>query len=78
MRQTRTFVVLEISQRAYDEIKGKLKAAGYGHTFMKSGEIDMDGIALASEMAQTGGEGETYGGRPDRTETKTGMGVAKQ
>lgn len=50
LRQTHTYVVLGISQSAFDEIKGKLEAAEYQHTFMKGGaEIDMHGIAVKAE-----------------------------
>lgn len=53
LRQTRTYVILEISQAAYDEIKAKLEEAGYQHTFHESNEhglvIDMHGIALGLE-----------------------------
>lgn len=46
MRQTHTYALLEISAEAYDEIAGKLRAAGYGHAFGSKGEIDMHGIAV--------------------------------
>lgn len=49
MRSTHTYVVLEISQDAYDEIRKKLEEAGYQHAFMKNGEIDMHGIAVAAD-----------------------------
>lgn len=39
---------LEISDLAYTEIKSKLEAAGYQHTFMDDGAIDMHGIAVKS------------------------------
>ena len=49
---SRTYATLEVSAEAYDEIAGKLMAAGYGHAFI-IGEpqnehpvIDMHGIAL--------------------------------
>ena len=52
IRQTRTYAVLQIGSRAYREIKSKLVAAGYEHTFQKDEEhgevIDMSGIALAA------------------------------
>ena len=51
MRVTHTYVILEVSHRAYAEIKAKLKKAGYGHQFHDEGDehgvvIDMHGIAL--------------------------------
>lgn len=46
---THTYVVLEISQVAYDEIAAKLKAADYSHCFNADGEIDMAGIAVQKQ-----------------------------
>lgn len=46
LRATHTFATLEISQRAYDEIAGKLRAAGYDHVFTHDGAIDMAGIGV--------------------------------
>jgi hypothetical protein len=49
---THTYAILEISKAAYDEIRAKLKAAGYGHVFdQDEGKevIDMHGIALKEE-----------------------------
>lgn len=46
MRHTHTYVTLDVSAAAYDEIAGKLRAADYGHCFNSSGEMDMSGIAL--------------------------------
>jgi len=43
---THSYVTLEVSAIAYEEIKKKLLAADYGHTINASGEIDMHGIAL--------------------------------
>lgn len=45
LRSTHTFVTLDVSQAAYDEIAGKLRAADYGHAFVGSA-IDMHGIGL--------------------------------
>ena len=42
---TRTFAKLEVSTATYDEIAGKLRAAGYDHAFI-DGAIDMHGIGL--------------------------------
>lgn len=44
---THTYAVLELSALAYNEIKEKLKEAGYDHAFMDNGEIDMHGIGIA-------------------------------
>jgi hypothetical protein len=52
LRQTHTFVVLELSPAAYQEIEKKLKAAEYDHCFIKQDDrvvIDMHGIAVATE-----------------------------
>ena len=48
MRQTHTFVELEISREAYMEIWRKLAEAGYHHAFI-DGAIDMSGIALIQQ-----------------------------
>lgn len=54
-RTTRTFVTLEVSEMVFKEIAEKLKAAGYGHTFLKENKhgptlIDMNSIALTPEV----------------------------
>lgn len=50
---THTFATLEISTSAFDEIKKKLKDAGYDHAFVEDNVIDMHGIGLipASEKS---------------------------
>lgn len=52
-RMTYTYVTLEVSHAAYQEIKDKLEAAGYHHAFHEDREdgvlIDMHGIALKDE-----------------------------
>lgn len=48
IKQTHTYVELEISKAAYDEIAGKLRAAGYHHVFTDGGAIDMHGLALVN------------------------------
>ena len=50
LRVTHTFVTLEVSAAAYEEIRAKLAAADYDHCFMEGGEIDMHGIALVREV----------------------------
>jgi hypothetical protein len=42
---THTFAELEVTQKTYDEIAGKLREAGYSHAFI-DGAIDMAGISL--------------------------------
>lgn len=56
LRTTHTYAILEISQAAYDEIRGALKAAGYEHTFHEYTDkdggyevIDMQGIGIKKE-----------------------------
>jgi hypothetical protein len=46
VRSTYTFVELELSPGAYDEIAHKLKAAAYDHCFGERGAIDMHGLAV--------------------------------
>lgn len=46
LNMTHTYVTLDISPAAYDEIRAKLEEAGYQHAFMEGGEIDMHGLAL--------------------------------
>jgi hypothetical protein len=46
MKATHTYVLLEVSGAAYDEIETKLRDACYEHVFNDKGEIDMHGIAL--------------------------------
>lgn len=56
IKQTHTFSILEISQAAYEEIKGKLIEAGYQQTIMEEGErevIDMNGIAITAEVFES-------------------------
>jgi hypothetical protein len=52
MRTTYTYVTMEISQAAYDEIHSKMKAADYGHAIDKDGTIDMHGLALIRSETQ--------------------------
>ena len=44
-----TVATLVISESAFQEISGKLRAAGYGHLFIMNGAIDMTGIGLIAE-----------------------------
>jgi hypothetical protein len=51
-RMSHTYVILQVSPAAYDEIKAKLEETGYGHAFHEDTEgplIDMHGIALQVE-----------------------------
>lgn len=45
VRQTRTYVELGLSLAAYDEIREKLRAAGYDHAFVQDGAVDLHGLA---------------------------------
>jgi hypothetical protein len=51
-RSTHTYVELEISRAAFDEIAAKLKAADYGHAFIDPATIDMHGIAVTRESCR--------------------------
>lgn len=61
-RVTHTYVLLEVSEAAYEEIRAKLEAAGYQHVFHDnpdapaSPRIDMHGIALVPEVEMIGQE----------------------
>lgn len=49
---TRTYVELEISEAAYNEIAEKLRKADYGHVFIGRDHhelMDMHGISLLKE-----------------------------
>lgn len=50
---TYTYVLLDVSEAAYAEIRQKLEEAGYSHAFHRSDDepevIDMHGIALRSK-----------------------------
>lgn len=62
MQSTHTYAILDVSTAAYDEIREKLKIAGYEHAFHRQGTgkarqedrevIDMHGIGLRQETAQ--------------------------
>jgi hypothetical protein len=52
LRTTYTYVTLEISPAAYDEIAGKLKASAYDHCFGEDGAIDMHGLAITRGPSQ--------------------------
>lgn len=56
---THTFVLLDVSQTAYREVRELLEKAGYGHAFVDSGDgtecIDMQGIALHPDVASVNG-----------------------
>ena len=43
---TYTLATLEVSPAAYDEIRGKLEAAGYQHAIDAAGTLDMTHIGL--------------------------------
>lgn len=49
MRGTHTYVVMEVNQQVYDEIRRRMMEAGYQHALHSGGGpevIDMQGIAL--------------------------------
>lgn len=46
LSSTHSFAELELSPAAYDEIAGKLRDAGYHHSFCDNGAIDMHGIGI--------------------------------
>lgn len=58
-RSTHTYVLLELSESAYEEIRQKLEAAGYQHAFHSnpdapaSPRIDMHGIAVVPGIDMT-------------------------
>ena len=60
MRSTHTYVLLALSEAAYEEIRAKLEAAGYQHAFHENDEcpaspvIDMHGIAVVPEVEMVG------------------------
>ncbi|WP_175777473.1 hypothetical protein [Burkholderia anthina] len=47
---THTVATLDVSAMTFQEIAGKLRAAGYGHLFMMDGTIDLTGIGIASTL----------------------------
>lgn len=52
MIATHTYVIVELSDRAYTEIADKLMAAGYSHVFHQQENrvvIDMHGLSVARE-----------------------------
>ena len=56
IRNTHTFVILDLTPAAFAEISEKLRAAGYDHVFMESdgrSVVDMNGIAVAREAGDT-------------------------
>ena len=53
---SRTYVILNLSQAAWDEIAEKLSAAGYSHAFHQRTDgvvIDMHGLAVQAEKEKT-------------------------
>lgn len=55
IRQTHTFVTLEVPSSLFDHVFRELEEAGYDHAFIDSGEnrlIDMNGIALKRDPDQ--------------------------
>jgi hypothetical protein len=55
IRPTHTFATLGLSNGAFNEIKSKLEAAGYGHAFIQQDDelvIDMHGIGVKKESSE--------------------------
>ncbi len=50
---TYTFVHLELSPGAYDEIASKLRDAGYDHAFLEGGALDLHGLAAVRAQPPT-------------------------
>ena len=56
LRATHTYVLLDLSRSAYDEIAQRLREAGYHHAFAGDGAIDMQGIAVTcAKVEESGG-----------------------
>lgn len=53
MENTYTLAKLTISKRSFEEIKKKLKAAGYEQAFLAGNIINMTGIGLLQETGKT-------------------------
>ncbi|KKN36065.1 hypothetical protein LCGC14_0777600 [marine sediment metagenome] len=53
---THTYVELEVSAAVFDEIRGRMLAAGYDHVFSEGRAIDMHGIALIRGKRKTQGQ----------------------
>lgn len=56
LRQTHTYVVMNVTRGTYDEVARKMRDAGYDHVFGEDGEIDMHGVALGAETDNAGCE----------------------
>lgn len=62
MRHTHTYVLLELSESAYEEIRKKMEEAGYQHAFIDNSDmpasprISMQGIAVVPECKMIGDE----------------------
>lgn len=55
MRTTHTYAKLVVSPATYDEVRGKLLAAGYEHALLSEDDgevIDMHGIGLEREARE--------------------------
>lgn len=46
---THTYALMPVTLATYEEVKRKLKDAGYDHALGPDGELDMHGIALVLE-----------------------------
>jgi len=56
LKGTHTYVILEVGERTYNDIRRKLVEAGYEHVLDRTAEdrevIDMHGIALREDLAE--------------------------
>lgn len=50
---TYTFAIMTVSRSTYDEVKKKLKEAGWEHAIGEDGHLDMRGVALTTDEAPT-------------------------
>lgn len=77
LRSTYSYVVMDLSPAAYDEIRQKMLEAGYHqavHGGMDDGRVvvDMHGIAVAREAAEEPAQDQSATGAPapDRSKNK--------
>lgn len=49
MEKSYTYVTMALSPEAYQEIRGKMLAAGYQHAIDRDGAVDMHGIAVIED-----------------------------
>ena len=54
LRTTHVTALLEVRREVYTEIRELLERAGYEHTFMQDGSIDMTDIAIFTTPNEEG------------------------